>query len=107
MIDPEDPSLGTEFVTSDTNFWSNASSRNIDGFEVSGYFNFENLLPEWDILDGLSFVPNYAYITGDQTDPIFDQDELAEGNFVLSVFMHGIWISTSNCEQNASANSVE
>ena len=83
LIDPEDPSLGTEFVTSDTNFWSNASSRNIDGFEVSGYFNFENLLPEWDILDGLSFVPNYAYITGDQTDPIFDQDELAEGNFVI------------------------
>ncbi len=83
LIDPEDPSLGTEFVVSDTNFWSNASSRNIDGVEVSGYFNFANLFPDLGFLNGLSFVPNYAYITGDQTDPIYDQDELEEGNFVI------------------------
>lgn len=83
LIDPEDPSLGTEFVTSDTNFWSNASSRSIEGIEFTGYFQFDDLFPDFEWLHGLSFVPNYAYITGDQTDPIYDQDELADGNFVV------------------------
>jgi TonB-dependent receptor len=82
LIDPDDPSLGTEFVTSDTNFWSNASSRSITGVEVSGYFNMEDIIPGAGFLKGLSFVPNYARITGDQTDPIFDQAELENGNFV-------------------------
>ena len=82
LIDSEDPSLGTEFVTSDTNFWTNASSRSIQGVEVSGYFNMTDLIPGAGFLQGLSFVPNYAYITGDQTDPIFNQTELANGNFV-------------------------
>ena len=82
VIDPDDPSLGTEFVTSDTNFWSNASSRSITGVEVSGYFNMEDIIPGAGFLKGLSFVPNYARITGDQTDPIFDQAELENGNFV-------------------------
>ena len=82
LIDPDNPSLGTEFVTSDTRFWSNASSRSIQGVEVSGYFNLKDLLPSMGFLEGLSFVPNYAHITGDQTDPIFDQTELENGNFV-------------------------
>lgn len=82
LIDSDDPSLGTEFITSDTNFWSNASSRRISGIEVSGYFNMKDLLPGMGFLEGLSFVPNYARITGDQTDPIFDQTELENGNFV-------------------------
>ena len=82
LIDPDDPSLGTEFVTSDTNFWSNASSRSIQGVEVSGYFNLTDLIPGAGFLEGLSFVPNYAHITGDQSDPIFDQTELENGNFV-------------------------
>ncbi len=81
LVDPEDPSLGTEFVTSDTRFWSNASERSIEGVEFTGYFNFEDMFPNIDLLHGLSFVPNYAYITGDQNDPIFDEDRLADGEF--------------------------
>ncbi|MEM9158121.1 MAG: hypothetical protein AAGB46_03655, partial [Verrucomicrobiota bacterium] len=83
LIDPEDPSLGTEMQDADTNFWTNASERNIEGVEVSGYFNFSELFPNVGLVNGFSFVPNYAYITGDQTNPIFDTDELEQGNFVV------------------------
>ena len=82
LIDPDNPVLGTELVTADTKFWSNASTRSINGIEVSGYFSFRDLLPSLDFLRGFSVVPNYAHITGDQTDPVFDQDKLALGQFV-------------------------
>ncbi len=84
LIDPEDPSLGTELVRADTNFWTNASTRHIEGFEVSGYFSFADLLPDVRWLGGFKLVPNYSYIVGDQTDPIFDTDELEQGNFVIT-----------------------
>jgi TonB-dependent receptor len=86
LIDPEDPSLGTEMVRADTNFWTNASERHIEGFEVSGYFSFADLLPDVTFLSGFKLVPNYSYIVGDQTDPIFNQDELELGNFVVDSF---------------------
>lgn len=83
LIDPNDPSQGTEMVRNDASFWTNASSRSIQGIEFSGFINFGTLFPEWGFLNGFSIVPNYTYITGDQTDPIFDEDELAQGNFVV------------------------
>ena len=86
LIDPEDPTLGTEMVRADTNFWTNASERHIEGFEVSGYFSFADLLPDVTFLSGFKLVPNYSYIVGDQTDPIFNQDELELGNFVVDSF---------------------
>lgn len=73
-----------EEIEATTRFWTNASERNIEGVEVTGHFRIEDMLPNFDFLHGLSFVPNYAYITGDQTDPEFDQDELAQGNFVIT-----------------------
>lgn len=86
LVDAEDPSQGTEMVRADTKFWSNASKRHIEGFEVSGYFSFADLLPDLRWLGGFKLVPNYSYIVGDQTDPIFDTDELENGNFVVTDF---------------------
>lgn len=86
LVDIENPSMGTEFVRSDTRFWTNASTRHIEGFEVSGYFSFADLLPDVRFLSGFKLVPNYSYIVGDQTDPIFDTDELEQGNFVITDF---------------------
>lgn len=88
LVDPEDPGLGTEMVRADTNFWSNASTRHIEGFEVSGYFDFADLLPDVKFLSGIKLVPNYSYIVGDQTDPIYDVDELELGNFVVTDFVN-------------------
>ena len=86
LVDAEDPSQGTEMVRADTKFWSNASKRHIEGFELSGYFSFADLLPDVRWLGGFKLVPNYSYIVGDQTDPIFDTDELENGNFVVTDF---------------------
>jgi TonB-dependent receptor len=88
LVDADDPSLGTEMVRADTNFWTNASTRHIEGFEVSGYFSFADLLPDVTFLSGFKLVPNYSYIVGDQTDPIFNQDELELGNFVVDSFVN-------------------
>jgi TonB-dependent receptor len=84
LIDPTDPSLGTEIVTEDANFWSNGSSRRINGFEFTGYFNIGDLTTiSW--FDGLSIVPNYTYITGEQTDPIYDQDALNNNGELVQI----------------------
>jgi TonB-dependent receptor len=83
LIDPSDPSLGTEIVDGSTNFWTNAGARTIDGVELSGYFTMADLLPTWDWIHGLGFTPNYTYITGSQEDPVYDLDELANGNIVV------------------------
>lgn len=82
LIDDTDPDAGFEEIESEIRFWTNASTRNIKGVEVSGYFNLGDFAPNVPILKDFSFVPNYAKITGDQTNPIFDQDELALGNIV-------------------------
>ncbi len=83
IIDLEDPEAGTEIIETTNRFWTNASSRNIEGVEVTGFFHFADLFPDWDFLHGISFVPNYAKITGDQTNPIYDMDELENGNIVV------------------------
>ncbi len=84
LVDAEDPSQGFETITSDTNFWTNASERFLQGVEFSGYFAAEDWLPSFlSFFEGLSFVPNYTFVTGSQTDPIFDETELAQGNFVV------------------------
>ncbi|MEY3000562.1 MAG: hypothetical protein RL648_776 [Verrucomicrobiota bacterium] len=83
LVNPEDPSQGTELIRSDSNFWSNASEANIEGVEISAYFNMGTLFPDARFLRGVSLVPNYTYITGDQTNPIYDENELAAGRFVV------------------------
>jgi TonB-dependent receptor len=83
LLDPTDPSAGTELVRSDAIFWTNASSRDIQGIEVSGYFHAEDLLPSFGLLHGFSLVANYTHITGNQIDPVFDQNELDNGNFII------------------------
>ena len=83
LVDPNDPSLGYETETGTNEFVSNTSSRNLEGFEITGYFHFQDLFPSLTFLHDFSLVPNYARITGNQTDPIYDDDELANGNFVL------------------------
>ena len=82
LIDDTDPDAGFEDIESEIRFWTNASTRHIKGIEVSGYFNFGDFAPNFPFLKDFSFVPNYAKITGDQTNPIFDQNELALGNIV-------------------------
>lgn len=83
LVDQNDPSQGTEFARADASFWTNASKRSIEGVEISGFFRAEDLFPSLGFLQGLSFVPNYTRIDGDQTDPVFDEDELANGSFVV------------------------
>ena len=83
LVDPNDPSLGYETSTGTNEFVSNTSSRNLEGFEITGYFHFQDLFPYLTFLHDFSLIPNYARITGNQTDPIYDVDELANGNFVL------------------------
>jgi len=84
LIEPGNPAAGTEFVEEGTRFITNASSRSIQGLEVSGNFAMEDWLPEWlSVLDGLRFIPNYTFITGSQLDPVFDSEALAENRIVI------------------------
>jgi TonB-dependent receptor len=82
LVDWNDPSQGTEWVTEEAEFWTNGSTANIEGIEVSGYFNLGNIFQNSEFMQRISFVPNYTFIQGDSMLPSFDQDELNEGNLV-------------------------
>ena len=61
-------------------FVANGSSQQIQGVEVSWSGTMDGILPA--PFSGLGWVFSYTYTDGDETIPVFDPDELANGDFV-------------------------
>lgn len=77
--DPFNPSSPKVPTTVESSFVSNSSSQEIRGLEFTLNGSLAKLPKP---LNGLGWVLNYTLVDGEQTQPIFDPDELAAGRFV-------------------------
>lgn len=78
--DPFDPNSPKVPATVTSTFVSNGAEQEIRGLELTWNGSFKDWLPA--PFDGLGWVLNYTFIDGSQTEPVYDEAELANGRFV-------------------------
>ena len=70
-----------DFQDQDIKFAANGADRTLEGVEITFQQSFEDLLPA--PFDGFGVLLNYTYLSGTETNSIFDPDALLEGRFVV------------------------